>query len=163
MAPHKVSMDDRVREYKNELMYVFDRKQKIVMCQCCNCRVDWKRKSTVDNHCESTTHKDAKIKFLADKEKQKKQANIGDSLDQVSKLKANKDEFVMSTVRAFLAANILLRKLESPEMRTWMNKYIKGKSKFICTINSKRLEKCSVRLADCSFFSTNVLNPVKSF
>lgn len=137
MAPHKVSNDDCVREYKNELMCVFDRKQKIVTCQCCNCSIQLKRKSTVDNHCESTTPKDAKIKFLAGNKENRRNKQTSDSLDQGSKLKANKDEFLMSTVQGFLATNIQVRKLESPEMRTWMNKYIKGKLKFICTINSE--------------------------
>ena len=66
MSPRgpKVTIYDRVEEFKSEGLNVCDAKNKDVMCQYCTVRIAWDKKSTVDNHCKSQTHgknKEAKI------------------------------------------------------------------------------------------------------
>lgn len=96
-----------------------------MMCKCCNVRVNWTKKSVVQKHCDSAGHTANKAKSSAEPDKTK-QSSVRESLSYAEKLKENRDEFVESTVRAFLSANIPLKKLEHKSIRNWMNKYVKG-------------------------------------
>ncbi|KAJ1519192.1 hypothetical protein ONE63_011202 [Megalurothrips usitatus] len=105
-------------------MYVFDKQSKIMHCKFCNCRVDWERKSSVDNHIKSTGHKVAKEKFKTNKIK--RQASVGDCFDQARKAKQDRAEFTKSVAHAFVQANIPVHKLDHKAIRKLFNKYIPG-------------------------------------
>lgn len=118
-----ITVHTRAEEYKNEGFYVFDATKKILMCKYCNVRIKWERKDTCDKHCkESEVHKRKKT----ESREIKRQVTINETLQIAKKAKNETDEFIRDTTKAFMEANIPLEKLDSPGIRKWMNKYIKG-------------------------------------
>ncbi len=74
---------------------------------------------------KSQTHANNKTKFLSKKaEKRKRQIPIDVVVDNAKRLKTEREEFIFSTVRAFLSANIPLKKLGDPKIRKWVNNFI---------------------------------------
>lgn len=121
-----MTVTSRADEFKDEGMYVFDRSKKIMMCRFCDCRVSWERKSVVQLHCSSANHLKEKEKAKA-AQSSKRQASLSGSFEQAKKIKIDKEVFIKSTVHAFVKANIPLHKLDHPEMRDWLKKYMPGK------------------------------------
>jgi len=78
----------------------------------------------------SAKHKGNKDRKIAERNN-KRQVSIAESISNAKKLKADRDDFIKSTVRAFLKANIPLEKLDKPEFRQWLNKYVLGEWKLI--------------------------------
>lgn len=115
---------NRVREYEREGMYIFDTKKKIMMCKYCNVRVCWEKKSTVDNHCNSECHKNSKQ--TSEVIKNTRQVSIAESVDHAKRIKIDKENFIISTLNAFLKANVPLHKLDHPAIRKWLETYVKG-------------------------------------
>ncbi|KAK3929771.1 CGG triplet repeat-binding protein 1 [Frankliniella fusca] len=76
--------------------YAFDKKAKIMHCKFCNVRVDWSKKSSIDNHCKSTAHK----KYKTDAS-MKRQSSISDAFEDAKKAKQDKEQFIKSVVSAF--------------------------------------------------------------
>jgi len=122
----KATIYSRVDDFKNEGLYVFDSKAKIMMYSNCNCRVSWERKSVIDNHCQSVSHKANKTKRLNTDGSQKRQASVSDTFEKSKKTKDDREDFAKSTVSAFLKANIPLSKLDDENIKEWMKKYVKG-------------------------------------
>lgn len=120
----------RAAEFKQHGMYVFDRSKQIMMCRFCNETVNWPRKSVVTQHIASHHHKENRVKFEAAAEK-KRQASIRDSFQGAEQAKTDKEEFIKSTVHAFVKANVSLNKLDQPDFRKWLQKYIPGKNSLI--------------------------------
>ncbi|KAE8739559.1 hypothetical protein FOCC_FOCC014942 [Frankliniella occidentalis] len=118
-----VTVFSRASDYKNEGMYVFEKTK--LMCGYCQKPIDWTRKSVIDNHVDSDKHKGNKERKLAEKNN-KRQVSIAESISNAKKLKQDREEFIKSTVRAFLNANIPLEKLDKTEFRQWLNKYVPG-------------------------------------
>lgn len=121
----KNTIYNRVRDYEQEGMYIFDAKKKIMMCKHCNVRVCWEKKSTVDNHCSSEGHKTSKQ--TSEVIKSKRQSSITESVDHAKRLKTDKEDFIMSTLKTFLKANVPLHKLDHPALKKWLETYVKGK------------------------------------
>ncbi|KAJ8880716.1 hypothetical protein PR048_017186 [Dryococelus australis] len=69
------------------------------------------------------------------------QIALTDLISQSKNAKIEKQEFVLSTIRTFIEANIPLEKIDHPKLREWINKYIPA---FKCT-----LHKLSLRWAKC--------------
>ncbi|XP_034243977.1 uncharacterized protein LOC117646833 [Thrips palmi] len=123
MAPATAAA--RALAYHDDGMYVFDKK--FLMCKFCDKRVDHERKSTIDNHIKADLHKNNRKKVEAEAAaKKKRQASISESMSNAKKVKEDREEFIKSTVRAFVNANIPLEKLDKPEMRKWFKKYVPG-------------------------------------
>ncbi|CAH0552502.1 unnamed protein product [Brassicogethes aeneus] len=78
------SVAQRADAYKKEGMYVFNKTT--MMCKFCEKRVDWERKSTVDNHIKSSAHKSNRAKS-DEEQKKKRQVSISESLTVAKKLK----------------------------------------------------------------------------
>lgn len=57
----------------------------------------------------------------------RKQICIESLHGQSKRLQSEKEEFIISTVSSFIKANIPLEKLDDPDLRKWMDKYIPGK------------------------------------
>ncbi|XP_034232068.1 uncharacterized protein LOC117640011 [Thrips palmi] len=119
-----MTVSKRAYDYSKEGMYVFDKKKAIMYCRHCGVRVDWEKKSTVENHCSSNKHKN-NVKEAKEKDK-KRQGSISDSFEKSKKLKDDREEFIKSTVHAFTKANIPLHKLGHPAIRKFFKKYIPG-------------------------------------
>jgi len=131
MSPRQVSLTERVQEFKDECMVVFDTKKKLMRCDCYNVLVDWKKKSTVSNHCASDSHKSALTKFKLSNQPNKRQVSIDEAVDHAYTAKSEREQFVKSTVKAFMAANVPIKKLDHPKIREWMNRYVKGALFFV--------------------------------
>ncbi|XP_026290182.2 uncharacterized protein LOC113214890 [Frankliniella occidentalis] len=127
----RVTCSGRASDYKNEGMYVFDSKKRIMHCKHCEVRVDWEKKSSVDNHCSSNTHLQAKEKSN-ENESRKRQTSINDSFQQSKRMREDREEFIKSTVRAFTLSNIPLHKLDNPALRGFIKKYIPGGGDLPC-------------------------------
>lgn len=127
MGKPKKGLLETVSKYKNDCMYVFDAKNRIMLCECCNARVNWEKASTVNSHISSATHNENRVKFELETERKRRQVSIATSLEGAERIKADKEEFIESTVRAFMRSNIPLKKLDDPSIRAWMRKYVKGK------------------------------------
>lgn len=117
-------LKSRVNDFKEHGMYIFDKNK--MACKLCEKRVDFSRKSTIDNHIAAKSHEKARERFESNEEK-KRQCSISESLTNAKKQKVDKEEFIKSTVRAFARANIPLHKLDNAALREWMNKYVPGK------------------------------------
>ncbi|XP_011880312.1 PREDICTED: CGG triplet repeat-binding protein 1-like [Vollenhovia emeryi] len=122
-----INVTQRAEEFIKDGMYVFDRKKQVMMCQWCNVRVCWERRSTVLNHCESDGHKSKKALAAESTNRMKRQMSVDDALDKAKKMKVEKEEFICDTVSAFLKSNIPLEKLDNEDLKKWINKHIKGK------------------------------------
>lgn len=122
----QMTVGTRAYNYESEGMYVFDKPNKIMHCKFCNCRVDWERKSVVDNHIKSASHKAAKEKYKTNKGN-KRQVSVGGSFERAKKVKDDREEFIKSVVHAFVQANIPLHKLDNKAIRKLFNTYIPGK------------------------------------
>lgn len=121
-----VTVYDREREFAHEGFYIFDKAKKILMCKYCNVRIEWERKDTCIKHIkQSASHKKNKEGMGASSEV-KRQASLVQMVSGAKKAKQDKEEFVLSTTRAFMEANIPLEKVDHPSFREWMNKYIEG-------------------------------------
>lgn len=120
-----ISVSKRAYDYSGEGMYVFDNKKRIMHCKHCQVRVDWEKKSSVDNHCKSDNHVKAK-NITKENESKKRQTSINNSFEQAKKMKDDREEFIKSTVHAFTQANIPLHKLGNPSIRKFFKKYIPG-------------------------------------
>lgn len=118
-------IQDRVQEFENEGMYVFDAVQKIMMCAPCNVRVSWNRKSSIDSHCTSNEHVKAKPIWIASQNR-KRQASISTSFETAKKAKEDREEFIEDTVKTFMKCNIPLEKFDHPDLRKWLNNRVKG-------------------------------------
>lgn len=119
-----VTVFDRAAEFASEGFYVFDSAKKILMCKYCNVRIEWQRKDTCVKHIKNSTS------HSKNKENQqsgaKRQVSLQTAVSTAKKAKIDKNEFIMSTTRAFIEANIPIEKLDNPKLRQWMDKYIEG-------------------------------------
>lgn len=132
-----VTVFDREREFSHEGFYVFDKVNKILMCRYCNTRIEWARRDTCVKHIQgSAGHKKNKV-LAMEANKQvtctgastsgvKRQISLTDFVSRHKNAKVDKQEFVLSTTRAFMEANIPLEKVDHPKLREWLNKYIEG-------------------------------------
>jgi len=131
---HKVSIYDRVEEFKHEGLYIFDAQKKEIMCRHCNSRIAWEKKSTVENHCKSQKHV-KKRENANENERKKRQASLPDTLSSAKKAKDDKQELIFDTVQMFLKANIPLNKIDHPEIRKWLNKHVAGRHQTVYLYN----------------------------
>lgn len=122
--PKVTTCFDRAGEFKHEGYYVFDARQKIVMCKFCNVKLDWKRRDSCVKHNTSVNHKKKKLDSAGNSIK--RQISVQEAVSTAKKVKTDSEEFVMTTVETFVSANIPLEKLDHPSMRNWLNKYIPG-------------------------------------
>ena len=127
MPPQKPTISDRVGEFAQHHMYIFDKRKQIMMCACCEVRVNWQKKSVIQNHIDSDNHRTKKVNYESELLKQKsKQISITESVKRGTALKCEREQFIQDTVEAFLRSNIPLEKLESESLRSWKRKYVKG-------------------------------------
>lgn len=125
--PKVVSIYERQKEFESEGMYIFDIKNKIMMCKFCNIRINWIRRDSCIKHVQGCSkHKDNKHKSK-ETDGNKRQLSLCDTINNSKKKKLEKQEFICDTVGALMKANIPLEKLDDPNFKAWMNKYIPGK------------------------------------
>lgn len=124
--PKVLSIFDREREMKSEGFYIFDLKDKIMMCKFCNVRIDWARKDTCTKHIKNETHTKKKKEFLQQNASTSKQVSITDSMKTAATIKVHRQEFVTSFVEMMTEANIPLEKVDHPSMRKWLNTHVEG-------------------------------------
>ncbi|XP_063244419.1 uncharacterized protein LOC134543361 [Bacillus rossius redtenbacheri] len=123
--PKNLTIFDREREMKLDGFYIFDQRDKIMMCKFCNVRVDWTRKDTCKKHVANDTHKRKKQLFCQANSTVSKQISISDTVKN-NKLKVQKQEFVSDFVNMMLESNIPLEKADHPAMREWLNTHVEG-------------------------------------
>jgi hypothetical protein len=105
----------RCSEYKN----IFRVDDNILFCNYCNISVDWKRKSTVDNHCKSQKH----ISHIKSHEKTQNN-NTQLTLSSTQAATEAKKQLIEDLIEAFATADIPLEKVNS--LLSFFKKYIKN-------------------------------------
>ncbi|GBC16444.2 CGG triplet repeat-binding protein 1 [Rhizophagus irregularis DAOM 181602=DAOM 197198] len=112
--PKTASVHTRCNEYKD----IFRVDDSILFCNYCNISVDWKRKSTVDNHCKSQKH-------ISNVKSQKKtQNNTQLTLSSTQAAAEAKKQLIEDLIEAFATADIPLEKVNS--LLSFFKKYIKN-------------------------------------
>ena len=162
MPPKQLTIKFRAKEYASEGFFIQDLDAGIIMCAHCNCRIDWEKKSSCDNHCKAAKHQSAKdanetisvdltLPTMVEQESHsqamcssssitttsanpsagiKRLTNIKDSLNNLKRMKDNKEEFILDTVGMCVKANIPLERLDNEHIRSYLDKYIKGINNF---------------------------------
>src|SRR5438046_9323065 len=96
------SVYTRCNEYKD----IFRVDDNILFCNYCNISVDWKRKSTVDNHCKSQKH----ISNVKSQEtSQNKTQQL--TLSSAQMVAESKNRLIEDLIEAFATADIHLEKV----------------------------------------------------
>src|SRR5437764_15477096 len=98
-----ITIDTRVRENPGE----FRVDNGILFCNSCDHSVDWKRKSTIDDHLNSKTHK-TKKNFYENKQRQLQQTLVSSISSSESKR-----AIIHDLIEAFAIADIPLEKVDS--------------------------------------------------
>lgn len=119
MPKHQVTCEDRAIEFQSEGFVVSGG---ILFCKYCNYRLDYRRKDSLQKHCQSEKHLMRKF----GKSTESRLATVEETLQNSKKVKDSKDEFILDTVEAFIKANIPVEKLDHPAIRAWLNKYVQG-------------------------------------
>lgn len=125
--PQTLTIYDREREMKSEGFYIFDVKDKVMMCKYCNVRVDWSRKDTCKKHIANETHKKKKKQVQEQSPSTSRQVSIGESIKNATKVKIQKTDFVLGFVEMMTETNIPLEKVDHPSMRKWLNTHVEGR------------------------------------
>ncbi|CAG8763878.1 16588_t:CDS:2, partial [Rhizophagus irregularis] len=112
--PKTASVHTRCNEYKD----IFRVDDSILFCNYCNISVDWKRKSTVDNHCKSQKH------ISNVKSQEKTQNNTQLTLSSTQAAAEAKKQLIEDLIEAFATADIPLEKVNS--LLSFFKKYIKN-------------------------------------
>lgn len=126
---NKITVFDRADQFKNKGMYVFDAIKKVVMCKYCNKQFKWDRKCISENYFLSESRnskKETALKLEETANRNIRQIPMEESMGKSKKIKTDEQKFIMSTVSAFVEANIPTGKFDDPGIRERMNKYIKG-------------------------------------
>ena len=117
----------RRRIYKNVTVYtrcneyngVFCVDDKVLFCNYCNVSVEWRQKSTVDNHCNSQKHITS-MKSYKDKEQNKTQFTLATTQEAAE----SKKQVIEDLIEAFATANIPLEKVNS--LLPFFKKHVKN-------------------------------------
>ncbi|CAB4437813.1 unnamed protein product [Rhizophagus irregularis] len=119
-------MPKRKRNYKNVSVYtrcneyedIFRVDDKVLFCNYCNVSVEWRQKSTVDNHCNSQKH----ISNMESHEEQNKAQQLTLASTQVAA--DLKKQIIEDLIEAFAIADIPLEKVNS--LLPFFKKHVKN-------------------------------------
>ncbi|CAB4420469.1 unnamed protein product [Rhizophagus irregularis] len=119
-------MPKRKRNYKNISVYtrcneyedIFRVDDKVLFCNYCNVSVEWRQKSTVDNHCNSQKH----ISNMESHEEQNKAQQLTLASTQVAA--DLKKQVIEDLIEAFAVADIPLEKVNS--LLPFFKKHVKN-------------------------------------
>src|SRR5436305_2684779 len=117
----------RRRIYKNVTVYtrcneyngVFRVDDKVLFCNYCNVSVEWRQKTTVDNHCNSQKHITS-MKSYKDKEQNKTQLTLATTQEAAE----SKKRVIEDLIEAFATADIPLEKVNS--LLPFFKKHVKN-------------------------------------
>lgn len=152
MPKNKPTVFARAAEFSNEGFYVSG--SKILMCKYCDCRLEFERKDTLNKHIQSVKHKNIKQR----QQPAKRQLSIDEAGPMLKRAKLHKEEFVLETVEAFIAAGIPVEKLDNCKLREWLEKNVSGagdipsadwvRKKYIPLLREKKEAEIKEKLAD---------------
>ncbi|XP_066473343.1 uncharacterized protein [Tiliqua scincoides] len=155
MPKHQVTCEDRAVEFKSEGFVVSGG---ILFCKYCNYRLDYRRKDSLQKHCQSEKHMTRKLGVKTESSL----AMLEETLQNSKKVKDSKDEFILDTVEAFIKANIPVEKLDHPAIRAWLNKYVQGsgdlpsanrlRQHYIPAVGEKKRQEIQSELKDSDIF-----------
>src|SRR6202000_1167934 len=104
----------------NEYDGIFRVDDKVLFCNYCNVSVEWRQKSTVDNHCNSQKHR-SNMKSHEEKEKNRTQQLTLVSTQEAAELKK---QVIEDLIEAFAIADIPLKKVNS--LLPFFKKHVKN-------------------------------------
>lgn len=131
--PPKLTAHDRARKYPDGTFHVDDG---LLFCSSCNIVIDHLRKSVVDKHLESATHKQRAERNSS------KQQTLKTALNCKTSAQIEKVKICQEWIRVCAASNIPLHKSDNPLMRKFLQARV---------ANGGAIPKCS-QLRDCYLF-----------
>uniref|UniRef100_H2ZUK1 U1-type domain-containing protein n=1 Tax=Latimeria chalumnae TaxID=7897 RepID=H2ZUK1_LATCH len=119
-----VSASDRVKQYSLGVLHSDGGK---LFCIYCNVTVDHYRKSSVDRHLDSSTHRKRKVEIqstTANDSLAKKQKMVTSLFQKSTENREAQNYLNFELTEAFVCANISLEKLDNKKLREFLRRHV---------------------------------------